>query len=137
MIVFRRLVNGSWPCPRKQSAVDLLLQGHANVVAVLQYDKKGGFRIGSVQANDFRDRYGLIHARQVHLSFYDRSRLGLSDVAVAYLQPIFADAIGADDMEEVRRTLFHPGNLTRGHDTICRIKRIVLPREEQRGRIRS
>jgi hypothetical protein len=25
----------------------------------------------------------------------------------------------------------------RGHDTICRIKRIVLPREEQRGRIRS
>ena len=99
-------------------AVDMLLEGHANVVAVLQYDKKDGFRIGSVQANDFRDRFGLIHARQVHPSFYDRARLGLSDVAVAYLQPIFSNALGADDMEEVRRTLFHPGNLTQPHHSV-------------------
>ena len=26
--------------------------------------------------------------------------------------PIFTNAIGADDMEEVRAHLFHPGNLT-------------------------
>jgi 6-phosphofructokinase 1 len=99
-------------------AVDLLQQGHANAVAVLQYDRKRGFHIGSVQANDFRDRYGLIHARQVHPSFYDRERLGLSDVAIAYLQPIFCDALGADDLEEVRRTLFHPGNLSQPYHSV-------------------
>ncbi len=99
-------------------AVDLLLQGHANAVAILQYDRKRGFHISHVQANDFRDRYGLIHARQVHASFYDRERLGVSDMGIAYLQPIFTDALGADDMEEVRRTLFHPGNLSQPYHSV-------------------
>ncbi|HTU23204.1 MAG TPA: 6-phosphofructokinase [Gemmataceae bacterium] len=99
-------------------AVDLLLQGHANAVAILQYDHEQGFHISSVQANDFRDRYGLIHARQVHSSFYDRDRLGLSEAAVAYLQPIFTEALRADDLEEDRRTLFHPGNLTRPYHSV-------------------
>ncbi|MGL4554750.1 MAG: 6-phosphofructokinase, partial [Gemmataceae bacterium] len=99
-------------------AVDLLLDGQANAVAVLQYDHKQGFHISSVHSNDFRDRYGLIHARQVHPSFYDRERLQLSDTAVEYLEPIFTDALGADDMEEVRRTLFQVGNLTRPHHSV-------------------
>jgi 6-phosphofructokinase 1 len=99
-------------------AIDLLLQGYANGVAVLQYDGGRGFFIDSVPANDFRDRYGLIHARQVHPSFYDRDRLRLSEVAVSYLRPIFTDALGADDMEEVRRTLFHPGNLTQPYHSV-------------------
>jgi ATP-dependent phosphofructokinase / diphosphate-dependent phosphofructokinase len=99
-------------------SVDLLLEGHANGVAILQYDQKRGFYIDSVHANDFRDRYGLIHARQVHPSFYDPAGLRLSDVGVAYLQPIFANAIAADDMEEVRKTLFHPGNLTQTYHSV-------------------
>lgn len=99
-------------------AVDLLLEGHANGVAVLQHHRRHGFSIESIHGNDFRDRYGLIHARQVHPSFYDRDRLGLSDVGIAYLQPIFTNAIGADDMEEVRQGLFHAGNLTRPHHSV-------------------
>jgi 6-phosphofructokinase 1 len=99
-------------------AVDLLLQGHANEVAILQRDSSRGFYIDSVNANDFRDRYGLIHARTVDSSFYDRERLWPSDVAIAYLQPIFTDAIGSDDMEEVRRMLFHPGNLTQPYHSV-------------------
>jgi hypothetical protein len=31
---------------------------------------------------------------------------------VDYLVPIFSDALGADDMEAVRQTLFHTSNLT-------------------------
>jgi 6-phosphofructokinase len=99
-------------------AVDMLLQGQVNSVAVLQYDGARGFYIDGVQANDFRDRYGLIHARQVHPSFYDRQRLHLSEVGVAYLEPIFNGALGADDLEEVRRTLFHTGNLTQPHHSV-------------------
>jgi 6-phosphofructokinase 1 len=99
-------------------AVDMLLHGHANSVAVLQYDGKRGFYIDGVNANDFRDRYGLIHARQVHSCFYDRQRLHLSEVGVAYLEPIFTGALSADDMEEVRQTLFNTGNLTRPHHSV-------------------
>jgi 6-phosphofructokinase 1 len=99
-------------------AVDLLLQGHANAVAVLQYDRARSFHIDGVQANDFRDRYGLTHARQAHPSFYDRERLGLSDVAVAYLRPIFSDALGADDTEEPHCTLFHPGKLSQPYHSV-------------------
>jgi len=99
-------------------AVDMLLQGHANSVAVLQYDSKRGFFIDGIHANDFRDRYGLIHARPVHSSFYDRDRLCLSEVGVAYLEPIFSDALRADDAEEVRRTLFYSGNLTQPHHSV-------------------
>ncbi|NBO90764.1 MAG: 6-phosphofructokinase [Planctomycetia bacterium] len=99
-------------------AVDLLLHEQANSVAILQYNTKQGFYISSVNSNDFRDRYGHIHARQVHPSFYDRERLQLSDTAIGYLRPIFSDALGADDMEEVRRTLFHPGNLTQPYHSV-------------------
>jgi len=93
-------------------AVDLLLEGHVNGVAILQWSKDRGFYIGSVNANDFRDRFGLIHARQVHPAFYDPESLRPSRVGVDYLVPIFSDALGADDMEAVRQTLFHTSNLT-------------------------
>jgi 6-phosphofructokinase 1 len=99
-------------------AVDLLLQGHANEVAILQRDHGRGFYIDSVNANDFRDRYGLIHARALDPSFYDKERLWPSDTAIAYLQPIFTDAIGSDDMEETRKMLFHPGNLTQPYHSV-------------------
>ena len=38
--------------------------------------------VGGINGNDFRDRWGLIHARQVHPSFYDAERLGLSRTGV-------------------------------------------------------
>ena len=36
----------------------------------------------------------------------------LTELGVQYLLPIFTNALGTDDMEEVRVQLFHPGNLT-------------------------
>ncbi len=100
------------------NAVDLLLEGHANGVSILQWDRARGFHIGGVDGNDFRDRYGHIHARRVHPSFYDREELLLSRTGIEYLSPIFANAIGLDDMEAVRQTLFHSGNLTQPYHSV-------------------
>jgi 6-phosphofructokinase 1 len=36
----------------------------------------------------------------------------LSQTGINYLLPIFTNAIGADDMEDMQRTLFAAGNLT-------------------------
>jgi len=43
--------------------VDLLAEGHNHAVAVLQYDHQRGFHVEGYDANRFRDRWGLIHAR--------------------------------------------------------------------------
>lgn len=93
-------------------AVDMLLEGHVNGVAILQRSRERGFYIDGLNANDFRDRFGLIHSRQAHPSFYDAEALRPSQVGVDYLVPIFSDALGMDDMEAVRQTLFHTSNLT-------------------------
>src|SRR3954451_16789695 len=50
-------------------AVDLLLEGRCNAVAILQWTRERGFHLDGVEANDFRDLWGLIHARQMHPSF--------------------------------------------------------------------
>jgi hypothetical protein len=41
------------------------------------------------------------------------SRLGID-----YLIPIFTDAIGSDDAEHMRQTLFDSGNLTQAYHSI-------------------
>ncbi len=99
-------------------SVDLLLEGRANGVAVLMWNRELGFHVSGVDANDFRDRWGHIHARQVHPTFYDAENLRLSQIGVEYLLPIFRDAIGHDDMEAVRQDLFKPGNLTQPYHSI-------------------
>ena len=99
-------------------AVDLLLEGHVNSVSILQWTRERGFHVSGVDANDFRDRWGLIHARQVHPSFYDPEGLRLSQIGVDYLLPIFSNAIGHEDMESVRQTLFQPGNLTQPYHSV-------------------
>jgi 6-phosphofructokinase 1 len=99
-------------------ALDLLLEGNANGVAILQWNRERGFYIDGINGNDFRDRYGMIHARQVHPSFYDRERLRPSRTGIDYLLPIFNNAIGVDDMEAVRQHLFHPGNLSQPYHSV-------------------
>ncbi len=99
-------------------ALDLLLEGHVNGVAILQWSRERGFHIGGVNGNDFCDRYGVIHARRVHPSFYDRESLRPSRAGIDYLLPIFNGAIGLDDMEVVRSTLFHPGKLTQQYHSV-------------------
>ena len=98
-------------------AVDMLLEGKLNAVAVLQWNRARGFHVADIPANDFRDRWGLIHARQMHPSWYDRKGLRPSQVGIDYLLPIFTSSIGADDAEAVRG-LFDPGNLMKPYHSV-------------------
>jgi ATP-dependent phosphofructokinase / diphosphate-dependent phosphofructokinase len=99
------------------NAVDMLVEQKWNSVSILQYDPKAGFHVSSVPANDFRDRWGLIHARQMHSRFYDASRMRPSSMGIDYLLPIFGNALGHDDCEAMRQT-FNPGNLTAPYHSI-------------------
>jgi 6-phosphofructokinase 1 len=92
-------------------AVDLLVEGRNNVVATLQWNRQRSFYLDSFEANGFRDRWGLIHARQVHPAFYDAQLMKPSRAGIEYLMQIFSGAIGEDDTENIRETLFAPGNL--------------------------
>src|SRR6202163_2938658 len=46
-------------------AVDMLVEGRNNAISVLQYHSQKGFHVEGYDANRFRDRWGLIHARQI------------------------------------------------------------------------
>ena len=92
-------------------AVDMLLEGMINAVSILQYTRDRGFHLGAASANDFRDRWGLIHARLMHTSFYDPVGLRPSQTGIDYLVPIFTRAVGADDVEVLRSDLFDPSHL--------------------------
>jgi 6-phosphofructokinase 1 len=93
-------------------AVDILLEGQNNAVAILQWNRAQGFHVASFDGNGFRDRWGLIHARTLHPSFYDPQLMKPSRVGIEYLMTIFNKAIGHDDVEYLRQKLFDSGNLT-------------------------
>ena len=99
-------------------AVDLLVEGRNNAVSVLQYNAEKGFHVEGYDANRFRDRWGLIHARQMHPALYDPLLMKPSRMGIDYLLPIFTDAIGNDDAEHMRQTLFDPGNLSQPYHSI-------------------
>ena len=99
-------------------AVELLIEGRNNAVSVLQYSTSKGFHVEGYDANRFRDRWGLIHARPMHPSLYDPKLMKPSRMGIDYLTPIFTDAIGNDDMEHMRQTLFAPGNLSLPYHSI-------------------
>jgi 6-phosphofructokinase len=100
------------------NAVDLLVEGRNNAVSILQYSSAKGFYVEGYDANRFRDRWGLIHARKMHPALYDAKRMKPSKLGMEYLLPIFTDAIGDDDMEHTRRTLFAAGNLSQPYHSI-------------------
>jgi 6-phosphofructokinase 1 len=99
-------------------AVDLLVEGKNNAVSILQYNSNKGFHVEGYDANRFRDRWGLIHARYMHRSFYDPKLMKPSRVGMNYLLPIFTGAIGSDDAEYMRQTLFDSGNLAQPYHSI-------------------
>ncbi len=99
-------------------ALDLLVEWRNNEVAVLQYDTAHGFHVEGYDANRFRDRWGLIHARQMHPALYDSRLMKPSKLGIDYLLPIFTDAIGEDDAAHMRQTLFAPGNLAQPYHSI-------------------
>lgn len=93
-------------------AVDMLLEGRVNAVSILQHTKSHGFHVSDVPANDFRDRWGLIHARFMHPSFYDPELMRPSQTGIDYLVPIFTNAIGTEDVEVMKSELFNPSRLS-------------------------
>lgn len=99
-------------------AVDLLVSGESNEVATLQYERSSGFRVSSISANKLRDQWGEIHPRSVHPSFYDPARMQLSPSGIDYLHPIFANAIGSDDVEFIRMQMFSPGSVRNRYQSI-------------------
>lgn len=99
-------------------AVDMLLAGRLNAVSILQYTRDKGFHLGEVDANDFRDRWGLIHARLMHPSFYDPQLMRPSQTGIDYLHPIFENAVGADDVEVFRSTLFDASHLKLSYHSV-------------------
>src|SRR6201982_3912477 len=99
-------------------AVDLLLEGQNNAVAILQHNSSRGFHVEGYDANRFRDRWGHIHARKMHPALYDPKLMQPSKLGIEYLLPIFTDAIGEDDMEHTRQTLFAAGNLSQPYHSI-------------------
>jgi 6-phosphofructokinase 1 len=92
-------------------AVDLLVSGRTNEVATLQWSHDRGFFLDSCPGDGFRDRWGHIHARQVHPSFYDEEAMKASAAGAEYLLHIFTGAIGHDDVAAIRTTTFAPGNI--------------------------
>ncbi len=99
-------------------AVDMLLAGQNNAIAVLQWSLERGFHVDSYDGNAFRDRYGHIHARRMHRSFYDPERMRPSAAGIEYLLPIFQNAVGHDDVEHIRSSLFKAGNLTQPYHSV-------------------
>ncbi|MDX2038882.1 MAG: 6-phosphofructokinase [Isosphaeraceae bacterium] len=97
-------------------AVDLLLEGYQNCIATLQY-RDGGFVLDSVDANRMRDRWGTVHARPLSTSLYDATRFQPSAKGIAYLHTIFANALGADDIES-QRSLFSLASLSQPYDSV-------------------
>lgn len=99
-------------------AVDMLLEGQNNCISILQWNREDGFYLDSIEANLLRDQWGHIHARNVHPSFYDAESMKPSRMGIEYLMPIFTTAIGHDDVEKIRNTLFDAGNLLRPYHSV-------------------
>lgn len=99
------------------NAVDMMVNMQMNCVSILQWNQEKGFHLAGIPANDFRDRWGLIHARKMHPSFYDPQRMKASATGINYLQPIFNNAIGYDDCEALRMT-FTSSNLSSPYHSV-------------------
>lgn len=92
-------------------AVELLSREQNNFLATLQYSEERGFSLSELSANKLRDRWGIIHAREVHASLYDERTFQPSELGREYLKPIFTHAVGHEDLEMLHARLFSPGNL--------------------------
>jgi 6-phosphofructokinase len=92
-------------------ALDMIVAGESNSFATLQWNEADGFTVESLDTQVLRGDDGVIHARRVDESFYNSQRLHISETGIRYLLPIFSDAIGAGDVEQIRHSLFDSGNL--------------------------
>lgn len=99
-------------------AVEMLVEGQNNCVSILQWSQDKGFYLDSIEGNAFRDQWGHIHARNLHPAFYNGQRMTISAEGAEYLLPIFTNAIGSDDVEQIREARFDAGNLFRRYHSV-------------------
>ena len=99
-------------------ALELLVNERNNYLSTLKWSEDDGFTLSELSANRLRDRWGIIHAREVHPSLYDENRFQPSKLGRDYLEPIFTRAIGHEDLEVLHDTLFSPGNLVTRHQSV-------------------
>ena len=100
-------------------AVEMLISGQNNRVATLQWKNSDRtLVVDDYDASIFRDDWGEIHARTVHPELYDVNAMRITPTARDYLQPIFEAAIGADDTEYIRQSLFDSGNLHDAYQSV-------------------
>lgn len=92
-------------------AIELLIHEQNNHISTLQWSPDSGFTLSQLSANKLRDQWGTIRSRQLHPSFYDAGRFQPSEIGREYLETIFTDAVGHEDLEVLHSRLFHPGNL--------------------------
>jgi hypothetical protein len=100
-----------------ESAIsDLASRGHQIHLSADREESMGGRRLAERLAETCPGvTLGATPGRAADAwsEFSRRLRLGID-----YLVPIFSDAIGEDDMEHTRRTLFAAGNLSRPYHSI-------------------
>lgn len=100
-------------------AVDLIVEGRNNSMATLQYSRESGFTLGTLAANKLRDQFGKIHPRKVHASFYEKQRFQPSRLGKEYLRSVLTNALGSEDVEQMRATMFNPGKLATRYQSVC------------------
>ncbi len=99
-------------------AVDLIAENQNNHIATLQWSRTQGFTLDSLAANKLRDQWKRIHPRRVHPSLYDGQRFQPSRLGKEYLMTILSNAIGNDDMEELRLEMFAAGKLSTRYQSV-------------------
>ncbi|MFK7819232.1 MAG: 6-phosphofructokinase [Planctomycetaceae bacterium] len=100
------------------NATNLLLDRENNSISTLQWSERQGFFVDNIAANKLRDQWGEIHPRTLHESLYDEENYCVSEFGIQYLQPIFRDAVGYDDVEYMRTALFNRKNLTSSYESV-------------------
>ena len=99
-------------------AVELLSREQNNHLATLQFSQQDGFTLSELSASKLRDRWGMIHAREVHPSLYNAKRFQPSQLGCEYLQPIFDHAVGHEDLEMLHARLFERGHLMTRYQSV-------------------
>jgi ATP-dependent phosphofructokinase / diphosphate-dependent phosphofructokinase len=92
-------------------AVDLIVENKNNHISTLQWSTEKGFYLDSLPANRLRDQWKRIHPRRVHPSLYDAERFQPSQLGKDYLRTILTNAVGAEDVEDIRAETFNAGKL--------------------------
>ena len=97
----------------------MLFEGQNDAVSILQWNDAQGFsRRQHSRATRFAIAGGTSTPARYTRRFTIRTGMQPSRLGIEYLLPIFTDAIGPDDAEHMRQTMFDEGNLFRPYHSV-------------------